>query len=192
MFYFDGFQCFTMVNICAAYNCENGRRRENQTRSDVTFHTFPIENKGLLKLWLRNISRKRNFVPTKHTRLCSLHFLEMDFRTDSVDTNDRRKKKRTSTALKRKRLKDGAYPTVFPDVPRHMMKKKSPGKRKNKTSTSAVSRRTSVQLRFEAETEKMETAELDAADVLADLEDLDERIRQSEQTFFPNGFFVQK
>ncbi len=80
-----------MVKTCAAFNCENGRRRENRNRTggatQATFHKFPLENPEILKLWLKNISRDSSFKPTEHTRLCSLHFVETDFEADSMDTN---------------------------------------------------------------------------------------------------------
>ena len=38
-----------------------------------SFHSFPLQNKALLKQWLHNM-RRANFIPTKLSKLCSDHF----------------------------------------------------------------------------------------------------------------------
>lgn len=42
---------------------------------EFSFHSFPLNNKVLLKEWLSQIKRE-NFLPTKHSKLCSEHFEE--------------------------------------------------------------------------------------------------------------------
>lgn len=103
-----------MPNRCAAVNC--------RPKGDVnlTYHRFPLNNKELLNLWLQRISRK-DFIPNKHSVLCSIHFYESDFEFTRKDTNRWRKLKR-SQRLKKRYLKDGAVPTKFPNLPRYFSK----------------------------------------------------------------------
>ena len=60
-----------MVYKCAAINCRSGYRGEKQDQK-VTFHSFLLEDKRLLQTWLKRLARK-DCVPTKHSKLCSLH-----------------------------------------------------------------------------------------------------------------------
>lgn len=105
-----------MPNKCCAVNCKSGY--VSSVLKNVTFHSFPFHNEELLKLRIRRISRK-NYYPTKHSRLCSLHFIESDFLTSSVDSNTTRKKSKEDT-LKLKRLKPNAAPSLFPNLPKYL------------------------------------------------------------------------
>lgn len=83
----------------------------------IIFHSFP-KDEELRKKWLHNLRRK-NFTPTKYSRLCSKHFNEEDI--------DR-------TSLARVRLRRGAVPCIFEAFPKHLRlksehKRKSPTKR---------------------------------------------------------------
>ena len=80
-----------MVNKCSAINCRSGCSGERKD-PNVTFHSFPLSDKKLLKIWLKNIARK-DFTPTKYSRLCSLHFKVEDFREDSSDQTQSRKRR---------------------------------------------------------------------------------------------------
>ena len=104
-----------MVNKCCAINCRSGYTGENKG-PDVTFHSFPLHDKQLLEGWLKRIARK-DFTPTKYSRLCSLHFKPEDFVTESTDQQIRRRKNRSSALLVKKRLKGDVLPSIFKDVP---------------------------------------------------------------------------
>ena len=100
-----------MVNKCAALNCRSRYSGENKD-SNITYRSFPLKDQNLLTVWLKNIARK-DFVPTKYSRLCSLHFEAVDFKEDSSDQLLRRKRRRQSVKLVNRRLKDGAIPSIF-------------------------------------------------------------------------------
>ena len=101
-----------MPNKCVAVGC-HAKRNEN-----VTYHRFPLQNKELLSLWLKHVNRK-DFIPTKHSVLCSYHFSESDFSTTTKDTNNYRKQRRSRT-LKKRCLKEGSVPSKFPNLPRYL------------------------------------------------------------------------
>ncbi|XP_047127804.1 THAP domain-containing protein 1 B-like [Hydra vulgaris] len=63
-----------MVNSCAAYGCSN-RYIKGGTKS---FHKFPLQNSELCKRWIIALKREI-FFPSKHTCICSDHFLESDY-----------------------------------------------------------------------------------------------------------------
>lgn len=102
-----------MVYKCSAFGCKSGYASQASS-SDVkpTFHTYPLRNKQLLALWLERNPR-RNFTPSKYSRLCSLHFKESDFITTSQDSNPRRRRRDGAASLKVRYLKPDAVPSVF-------------------------------------------------------------------------------
>ena len=104
-----------MVNKYCAINCRLGYTGENKD-PDVTFHSFPLHDKQLLQRWLKRIARK-DFTPTKLSRMCSLHFKPEDFVTESNDQQIRRRKNRSNALLVKKRLKGNALPSIFKDAP---------------------------------------------------------------------------
>ena len=122
-----------MVYKCAALNCRSGYSGENKN-CEITFHSFPLHDKNLLQLWLKRLARK-DFKPTKHSKVCSLHFTNDDFVNESLDKNSRRKRKRESTKLVRKRLKTQAFPTVFNNLPSYYTQ--SPKRHRSGLSTSS-------------------------------------------------------
>ena len=44
----------------------------------IAFHKFPLKNPELLKRWIHALKRS-DFVPTKHSCICSEHFLPNDY-----------------------------------------------------------------------------------------------------------------
>ena len=106
-----------MVNKCCAINCRLGYTGEDKD-PDVTFHSFPLHDKQLLQCWLKRIARK-DFTPTKHSRLCPLHFKSEDFVKESNDQKIKRRKNQSSALLVKKRLKGNVLPSIFKDVPSH-------------------------------------------------------------------------
>ncbi|KAL4088848.1 hypothetical protein QTP88_023932 [Uroleucon formosanum] len=61
--------------------------------------SFPLKNKEHTENWLKNIKRK-GFIPTEYSRLCSKHFLLSDFKPYNKENG-------------RLRLNDNAVPLVF-------------------------------------------------------------------------------
>ena len=56
-------------DFCCAPGCSNSRK----TRGDLQFYRIP-KDINRRRIWLKRIRRK-NFMPTENTRLCSEHFL---------------------------------------------------------------------------------------------------------------------
>ena len=100
-----------MPNKCVATNCRS-EHHNDQPHSQITFHRFPLNDEELLGQWLQNLSQE-NYLPNRHSRLCSLHFDESDFAMESVDSNITRKRKRGDDLRKQRFLKPDAVPTVF-------------------------------------------------------------------------------
>lgn len=74
----------------------------------ISFHKFP-SSATASPVWLRKIAR------TSHSRVCSLHFKDSDFVTESEDGNKYRERRRL---LKRRLKKDST--SIFPDFPAHL------------------------------------------------------------------------
>ena len=81
-----------------------------------------MQDQKLLQVWLKRLARK-DFRPSKYSILCSLHFASDDFIVKSNDLNNKRKRKRESTKLVRRRLKDDAVPSVFNGLPSYYIPK---------------------------------------------------------------------
>ncbi|KAM7375607.1 hypothetical protein PAMA_014624 [Pampus argenteus] len=88
---------------CSAFGCTKRPSKD----STVQFFRFPLGDNDRLKRWLLNVRRK-NWTPSRSSRLCSSHFEEDQFFTDKKD---------------KRRLKDTAVPTIF-NFPLHLLKKK--------------------------------------------------------------------
>ncbi|XP_034395234.1 THAP domain-containing protein 5-like [Cyclopterus lumpus] len=78
---------------CSAYGCS----RRHSKGSDVNFFRFPLGDNERLTQWLLNV-RRRNWIPSKSSRLCSTHFKEDQFFIDKEG---------------KRRLKETAVPTIF-------------------------------------------------------------------------------
>ena len=106
----------TMVNKCAAFGCKSGYKdhKQSDANAKVTFHAFPLSNKQLCDRWNRANPRK-NFAPSKNSKLYSLHFQPSDFvqeRTaDSNTARQRRKSNALGKKLFRRYLKGDAVPS---------------------------------------------------------------------------------
>ena len=72
-----------MVNKCAVVGCYNGYK--NRTEENTSFHQFPMTNDELLNKWMSAVDRE-DFIPTKHSRICSKHFEAHDFVEHSIDS----------------------------------------------------------------------------------------------------------
>ncbi|NWV39333.1 THAP5 protein, partial [Grantiella picta] len=62
---------------CAALNCQNATSGVYKN-SSVSFYSFPLQNKALLRQWIQNMGRDME-IPSKYQRLCSAHFEESSF-----------------------------------------------------------------------------------------------------------------
>jgi len=110
-----------MVNKCAGFGCKSGYQGCQGVGDDgekITFHAFPIRNPELCVKWIRANPRKE-FIPTKYSKLCSLHFQPSDFVQEWHDTNVARQKKNAAMSDKPKRrfLKDDACSFCFLQCP---------------------------------------------------------------------------
>ena len=121
---------------CAAYGCKVGYGG-SKPPANVSLHRFPLSNPELLARWLRHLKRDR-FVPKKTSRICSLHFSEDSFKTESSDSNLRRN--RSSAILKRRILKEDAVPRINDAIPESKKAKQSPKKRKSAENVAASAR----------------------------------------------------
>jgi hypothetical protein len=96
---------------CCVPSCTTGYATDDG-QGKVSLHRFPLENVDLLHQWIQRIPRK-DFTPTKHSRVCALHFHDFDFESIRNDTN----KWRDRGALVRCYLKPTAVPSIFPNLP---------------------------------------------------------------------------
>ena len=124
-----------MVNKCSVPCCKSGYDEASSTTSGVSLHRFP-SNPEKAAAWLRAINRD-DFVISKNSRVCSVHFLPTDFKSTSADTNSTRKNRRSSqAALEKKILKSTAIPSVFPGQPKYLTAKKPSERSQNSTTTA--------------------------------------------------------
>lgn len=87
-----------MPKYCCVYGCySNSEKNKN-----LSFHDFP-SNPAQAKAWRIRI-RREDFHPTKHSCVCSRHFVSEDFTQPSKDT---------PAEFQKKRLKRGITPSLF-------------------------------------------------------------------------------
>lgn len=104
-----------MVFKCAAPGCNTGYN--NVIPEGVSLHNFP-KDESLLKRWIAAI-RRQDYTPGKTAKVCSLHFHESDFVQIYTDTNVTRKRT-YGEQRRRRKLKDDAVPSVFPNLPSYL------------------------------------------------------------------------
>ncbi|XP_039290476.1 THAP domain-containing protein 6-like [Nilaparvata lugens] len=85
-----------MPAYCIAYGCFN----KGGNVEGITFHSFP-KNEDLRRKWIIATKRK-DWEPTKYSKICSAHFRE-----DDIDR----------TSLNSVRIREGAVPAIFPAFP---------------------------------------------------------------------------
>jgi len=166
-----------MVNKCSAYGCKSGYKTDN-TDSNVTFHAYPRDPE-LRDKWIRANPRK-DFIPSKHSRLCSLHFQPTDFVEVRQDTNQRRRKKKSEAPLRRL-LKDGVIPSVFREAPEYLSRGAQTPRTTTKSSSSS---------RREAQQQRLQDLEdsFRVADDITDSSLHDIRDRLAAEETLPQGF----
>ncbi len=101
-----------MASKCAVPNCKS----VSEAGNGITWHYFPKDQK-ILQEWIRNIPQS-DWVPTKWSQICSLHFTPDCFTMESQDTNKYRKK----AEVQKQRIRKGSVPTLFPDSPSYLSK----------------------------------------------------------------------
>jgi hypothetical protein len=109
-----------MGKTCAVFGCRSGYRKrqgedDSLTAEKLSFYSFPLHDHDLCSKWIKATLRQ-GFQATVHSRICSKHFTETDFITDSHDTNQRRRKSKSSEKLERRYLNPSAVPTVFDKI----------------------------------------------------------------------------
>ena len=67
---YTAYDVIDMVNKCVASKCQTGYT--SSTKKLSSFH-FPLKNEELNKKWISFVN-KSDWVPTKHSVLCELHF----------------------------------------------------------------------------------------------------------------------
>ncbi|RVE53005.1 hypothetical protein evm_002303 [Chilo suppressalis] len=78
---------------CAVVNCKNMSKVVCRVRGDVSYHRFPRDSNTKEK-WIEATGNK-DWFPTKHSTICSVHFKEDDY-----------------VSTKKRRLFEKAYPTI--------------------------------------------------------------------------------
>lgn len=101
---------------CSAFGCTN----RSTKGSDVNFFRFPLNNKHRLRQWLTNVRRK-NWSPSRSSRLCSTHFEEKHFYTDCKG---------------KRRLRETAVPTIFSYTTYYLKRRESTTSKQLKTDFS--------------------------------------------------------
>ena len=156
-----------MVNKCSAFGCTSGYKSDSLQHSDsepkVTFHAYPIHDQDLCDRWIKANPRK-DFVPTKYSKLCSLHFCESDFVNKRTDSNIARRKQKSAVCEQpiRRHLQPGAVPSIFPNAPGYLSTPKAPPRATS--STTSASRREQESLKLQ-QLEKSFSASDDISDL---------------------------
>ena len=105
---------------CCVPKCRTGYKSQPK-EAGVTIHKFR-------EVWKNKIHRDGVWSVTNDTYICSKHFVDSDFIYHSQDTNKRRQRNRNKQKLKLRYIKDGSYPTQFPNCPSYLSKKKPVGR----------------------------------------------------------------
>ena len=179
-----------MVNKCTAYGCTSGyyfyKKNHDPNITDatekITFHSFPFKNQDLFDKWIRAISRD-NFVPSKWSRLCSLHFHPTDFVENHTDSNLKRKRIHKAGKLAKRYLKEDAVPSIFQNAPKYLSR---PNVAPRPTSRATTSQRQELEA---LELNQLETSFL-ADDDISGLHPSEIGNKLNEESTRPEGFFT--
>ncbi|QQP53535.1 THAP domaincontaining protein 5like, partial [Caligus rogercresseyi] len=91
---------------CCCTGCRTGYPVSNTSNKNpsstkatkVSLHIFP-KDEELKKMWLRSIKRN-DFVPSRHSRVCSRHFQESCFVLEHQNFNNSRSKNNRLSSMK--------------------------------------------------------------------------------------------
>ena len=103
-----------MVQTCSAFGCKKRATPEN-VANGLHFHRFPTDE-VIGKQWIL-ATRKVDFQPSKHSRLCSDHFGIEDYYVQNDGAF---------------RLNKDAVPSVFEGLPKHLQKSLKPKRKPHK------------------------------------------------------------
>ena len=101
-----------IVCKCSVPKCLTGSSQDQSTEK-ISVHKIPTDHSILRKDW----------TPSCHSIVCSRHFNEEDFVTNTWDSDDQRKRKRDDSSVRRY-LKRNSIPSIFPGLPSYLSKKK--------------------------------------------------------------------
>ena len=138
-----------MIYTCCIPGCKTGYRSAKNETKIATF-SFPTNEEQKQK-WIAAIPRK-DWQVTKNSKVCAKHFVDSDIENQSKDYHEKRREDRPSQSLKRLRLKPGAIPRIFPNLPEYLSTTKSLERSKGSTSTA---RRSKQNLLLQQNAEKM-------------------------------------
>lgn len=99
--------------------CAPGCKGNYDNGPKVQMFSFPVDDE-LRKQWISAIPRK-DFNPSKHTRICILHFSEADLIT-TITEQDSRSGTVVTINLNKPRLRPTAIPCKFPNCPKYFSK----------------------------------------------------------------------
>lgn len=167
-----------MPSKCSAFGCRNGYKNHS-TDSTISFHSFPLRNPELLAKWVK-VNPRKGFTPTKHSKMCSIHFTEDNFIKDSKDSNERRLK--SVKQLRNRYLKPEAVPSYFPNAPNYLSSNQLKPRSTTATSEGRIAK--------EAERLQLLESSLNDSDELFNhsLIDIEEMVKVA---IAPSGFFTQ-
>jgi hypothetical protein len=169
-----------MVNKCVAYGCTSGYKGHEKPAIRITFHSFP-KNEELRNRWIHANPRK-DFLPSKNSRICSLHFTDSDFIVGRNDTNTKRRLSHPSDQLTKRYLKHHAVPSCFPNAPSYLSSTPTT------TRTSATAATSSGRQQQESRRLENLLEQFEAADDLRSLS-LDQIIvKLMSESIVPQGF----
>ncbi|XP_067127710.1 THAP domain-containing protein 1-like [Centruroides vittatus] len=121
--------------------CAPGCRTNYKGGPKLSVFSFP-KNPELQSQWIRAICRE-NFVPTKYSKVCELHFHDHEIERTACDYDSKTGEKLTVT-LNHPRLVEGAVPSKLPNCPKYLSDKKTavareaPSKRKERLENEAL------------------------------------------------------
>ena len=130
-----GFFQHQVINMyCPAYGCTSDS--QNKSEQDLHFFEFPNnEEKKRRGQWI-DFCKRKNFVPTKSTRMCSLHFSNDAY---VLSHSPEFLKSITFPGRRKLLLKADAIPTQ--NKPLEKIKEKESGSESKRRQTGALSRR---------------------------------------------------
>ncbi len=181
-----------MVYKCAVPYCKTGynsvKKAEIASEENNSVFKFPKDTK-LRNIWIKAIHRKTSDGKDwtaedvkDHHRVCSLHFFDEDFITESQDQREGRKISRLTQHLMRKKLKPSAVPRIFHNRPTHLSKMP--------TVTRSSSSTADGRLQSENERISMLNESIIDLDRVSNVSDLIQKVKLE---ILPSGFvFVQR
>ena len=155
-----------MANKCVAPKYDANYKELKKNNSKIRkrkVYSFP--NDALLRKKWKNAVPRKNWSPTKNSVLCENHFLATDFKTERIDNNSSRKRKK-GKELKRRVLRADTIPSQWPNCPPVLSKLPSKQRSTCRTSTSARedARRVKEKLKEDKEREMDKFASLPELD----------------------------